>query len=75
MKKQPDDGLDAVHTHLAVAMQLPEQYGPWAIDCILAECPDPECMECGRIMCPHGEPLHFHHDGCPACCQDDSDED
>jgi len=26
-----------------------------------------ECMECGVIECPHHEPLHFHHDGCPAC--------
>jgi len=28
-----------------------------------------ECSECGRIVCPHGEPLHFHHDGCPACAE------
>jgi len=26
-----------------------------------------ECIVCGSIVCPHGEPLHFHHDGCPAC--------
>ena len=37
------------------------------IDSILAECPDAECHECGRIICPYHEPLHFHHDGCPAC--------
>ena len=30
-----------------------------------------ECRECGRICCPHGESLHFHHDGCPACAQDE----
>lgn len=29
---------------------------------------DPEyCDECGNIFCPWGEPLHFHHDGCPCC--------
>ena len=27
-----------------------------------------ECMACGELACPHGEPLHYHHDGCPACC-------
>jgi hypothetical protein len=31
------------------------------------QCPDPECMVCGIRDCPHGEPLHYHHDGCPAC--------
>ena len=20
-----------------------------------------------KYHCPHNEPLHFHHDGCPAC--------
>ena len=24
-----------------------------------------ECIICGLIFC--GEPLHFHHDGCPSC--------
>lgn len=29
---------------------------------------DPEyCDQCGDIFCPWGEPLHFHHDGCPCC--------
>jgi hypothetical protein len=36
-------------------------------DELLNECTDPECIVCGAILCPHGEPLHFHHDGCPAC--------
>lgn len=31
------------------------------------QCPDQECMVCGVRDCPHGEPLHYHHDGCPAC--------
>jgi hypothetical protein len=35
---------------------------------LLNHCPDAECHDCGALMCPHGEPLHFHHDGCPACC-------
>lgn len=25
------------------------------------------CEGCARTFCPHGERLHFHHDGCPAC--------
>lgn len=34
-----------------------------------------ECMECSRIVCPHQEPLHFHHDGCPSCSVDESEAD
>jgi len=30
-------------------------------------CPESECLVCGIIICPHKEPLHCHHDGCPAC--------
>jgi hypothetical protein len=26
-----------------------------------------ECVFCGADYCPYGEPLHWHHDGCPAC--------
>lgn len=37
------------------------------VDALLAHCPDAECSECAKVVCPHGEPLHFHHDGCPAC--------
>ena len=37
------------------------------VDQLLAHCPDAECSTCGKIVCPHGEPMHFHHDGCPAC--------
>ena len=30
---------------------------------------DGECMACSQIDCPDGEPLHYHHDGCPCCSQ------
>lgn len=30
-------------------------------------CKVAECMECAVIDCPYKEPLHYHHDGCPAC--------
>lgn len=33
-----------------------------------ATCEDMECLDCGERECPQGEPLHFHHDGCPARC-------
>lgn len=26
-----------------------------------------DCLSCGHRTCPHGEPLHFHADGCPSC--------
>lgn len=38
------------------------------------KCKDPEleeCIYCGANDCPHSEPLHYHHDGCPACCFED----
>lgn len=41
------------------------------IDALLNHCEDGECHVCSQIICPHGEPLHFHHDGCPACAQDE----
>lgn len=37
-----------------------------ADDCIRAE-----CEVRGAADCPHGEELHYHHDGCPACDMDD----
>ena len=30
-------------------------------------CVQIECVECAKVDCPHNEPLHWHHDGCPAC--------
>src|SRR4030095_12245954 len=30
------------------------------------------CEACAKVFCPHGERLHFHHDGCPACSDDES---
>lgn len=41
------------------------------IDALLNHCEDGECHVCSQIICPHGEPMHFHHDGCPACAQDE----
>lgn len=38
-------------------------------------CPDMECSSCAIRECPHGEPLHFHHDGCPACYLDQDEID
>jgi hypothetical protein len=43
------------------------------IDALLAHCPVSECPECAEIVCPHGEPMHFHHDGCPACAHFDGE--
>lgn len=37
-----------------------------------ADCKDGECMVCAIRpgVCEFTEPLHFHHDGCPACYTD-----
>ena len=53
--------------HLDLRVAVEDKHSPEIIDAWLAKCPDPECLECGEIICPMGEPLHFHHDGCPAC--------
>ena len=38
------------------------------VDAMLNGDHDPEyCEQCGDIFCPWGEPLHYHHDGCPCC--------
>jgi hypothetical protein len=36
---------------------------------LLAHCSIGECGVCSEIVCPYKEPLHFHHDGCPACAE------
>lgn len=60
---------------LAEALRLPECGEKDAVvAAILSEhppaeaCPDTECLVCGVRACPDGEPLHFHHDGCPSRC-------
>lgn len=34
---------------------------------LIAACDNAECLTCGATLCPHFEPMHLHHDGCPAC--------
>lgn len=41
------------------------------VDKLLNHCPEGECGECSEIVCPYGDPLHLHHDGCPSCCSAD----
>lgn len=36
-------------------------------DKLLKMCLEAECSKCGEILCRYGDPLHFHHDGCPTC--------
>lgn len=33
----------------------------------LETCENSECSDCSIRDCPFKEPLHYHHDGCPAC--------
>lgn len=37
------------------------------IQLLLDHCPVAECPTCSEIVCPYGDRLHFHHDGCPSC--------
>lgn len=72
-------GLDQqVHLALAHATRIiqtnPHCYGYvadaiMAADILLKICDlgHGECSKCGTLCCPHDDPLHFHHDGCPSC--------
>ena len=61
--------LDALHTRLKEAVDAKDAE---AIENLFQECyarpeSDGECCTCGWLICPHKEPLHYHHAGCPAC--------
>jgi hypothetical protein len=56
------DEFDEIHTRIAQAFATNA-----LTDQLLNLCDDMECSICAVIVCPHAEPLHFHHDGCPAC--------
>lgn len=45
------------------------------LDLLLNHCTreNGECSFCGSVICPHGDGMHFHHDGCPSCAEDGSD--
>ena len=67
--------LDELHSRLNQAAV--SNAGFDAIEAIFQEClarpeSDGECLLCGLILCPHHEPLHYHHDGCPACSQSET---
>lgn len=40
-----------------------------ALDALLNHCDKEsgECSFCGKTICPYGDGMHFHHDGCPSC--------
>lgn len=65
--------------HQAVANQLMVYYElqkllqrvDQDLEYLLAQCPDPECSTCGMLICPRGDPMHYHHDGCPSCAEDE----
>lgn len=66
------DGLkDAVtrqdRIHTVLRFLLERGCSKQLFEKVLNMCPDPECDECGKLVCINGEPLHFHHDGCPGC--------
>jgi hypothetical protein len=64
--------FDELHRRLAMAKR--DGAGFAVIEALFQECcarpeSDGECMLCGIILCPHHEPMHYHHDGCPACTE------
>jgi hypothetical protein len=61
--------IDAAREALQEARKAIQLRGE-QLDGLLAHCGKEggECSGCAKIICPFGEELHFHHDGCPACC-------
>lgn len=61
---EPDwtEECQALHQRIAQA-----KFSGTLTDELLNQCTHAECAACARICCPDHEPLHFHHDGCPAC--------
>lgn len=57
----PDVEIDGNSLIYALCGMDPES-GP----CV-PPCDDEYCAGCAMSECPHKEPLHRHHDGCPAC--------
>lgn len=57
-----DDLIDELHLATDRLNALAEAHRPGA-----ARCGDPECSACAILDCPSVDPLHYHHDGCPAC--------
>lgn len=67
--RRPPAGTEELHADILVALEdVAKGTATNAdVDTLLAKCPTDECSLCGVMCCPHNEPLHFHHDGCPAC--------
>jgi hypothetical protein len=68
--KSPSEIYREVHGSMISARVLRQlERREKQLDALLNHCDkdDGECGICGAIICPHGESLHFHHDGCPAC--------
>jgi hypothetical protein len=59
-----------------MAMELGKLVGVQGVQlgALLGHCDDCECPICAKIICPFKEPLHFHHDGCPSCCNAPKDD-
>jgi|SRR6267142_5461370 len=60
--------LDVVHMELNYAHS--HRSPATILNAILSDCPDAECSKCAKIICPHHDEMHFHHDGCPSCAAD-----
>lgn len=44
------------------------------LDALLNHCEDGECVTCAAIICPVGDGMHFHHDGCPGCAEAEAEQ-
>lgn len=64
--------LDSFHTTLWRDVQSGDEYRyRMAFVAGLNHHCDDECSQCAAVFCPGHHPLHFHHDGCPACLEMD----
>jgi DNA repair exonuclease SbcCD ATPase subunit len=77
MNRNADIGTEAGKERDALAervkaLEADAELSTKKMDALLAHCPDGECSVCAQIICPERHPMHFHHDGCPACAEVDA---
>lgn len=44
-----------------------DEYNSWRYRVHTCFCRSEDCVSCAVRDCPHHEPRHYHHDGCPEC--------
>lgn len=62
------EGMESLHQQVEELTRERDRFEKMC-DALLNHCDKEqgECSVCSTIVCPSGDPYHFHHDGCPSC--------